>query len=74
MGFVYSLCSTGSHKNVLVVSGHADHFMRHDLPEREDQIVRTFCERPRHLDRDGIVNLSLGNVADERGRHVPKLR
>src|ERR1700756_1302220 len=41
MAAVYALPASRAHKNILVVIGHPDYLMRHDLADRENEIEAT---------------------------------
>ena len=47
-----------AHQNILVVIRHPDHFMRHHLPDRENQIEPALQQKPVHLRRPRIVQLA----------------
>ena len=58
MAAVDSIAASGADENVLVVIGHANHFMGHDLADREDEIKATTRNEPVHLRRPCIVQLA----------------
>ena len=61
--------SAGAHKDVFVVSRHPDHFVRHDLPDGENQIMRSVGNQPVDLNRNAVVDLSFRHFLDECSRH-----
>ena len=60
----------GADEQVLVVVGHADHFVRHDLADREDQVVAALPHQPVELRRPRLAVDALGGLGDELGRHL----
>ena len=62
--------AAGADEDVLIVVGHADDFVRHDLPERQDQIVPALGDQPADLRGPGPVEPALADLADEGGRHL----
>src|ERR1700722_4038223 len=68
MAAVYALPATRAHENILVVIGHAYHFMGHDLADGDNEIEAAACNEPVHLRRPGIAQLAFGLLKDELGR------
>ena len=60
----------GADEQVLVVVGHADHFVRHDLADREDQIVPAFPHQPVQLHGPRLAPDALGGLGHELGRDL----
>ena len=69
MGFVDSFGSACPDKNVLVISGHPDYFVRHDLPDGENQIMRSVGKQSVDLNGNAVIDFSLGHFFDECSRH-----
>ena len=57
-------------EEVLVVVGHAHHLVRHDLADREHQVVAAFPDQPIELGRPGAGPEALGRLANEIGRDL----
>jgi len=58
MAAVDRLAAAGAHEDVLVVIGHANDFMGHDLTDGEDEIEATIRNQSVHLRRPSIVELA----------------
>ena len=67
---VDAFAAAGADENVLVVVGHADHFMRHHLADGEDQVEAAFEKHAVHLRRPWKVELALRLLMDELGRNL----
>ena len=52
-----------AHKHILVEAGHAHHFVRDDLPDRQDQVVPAVAQQLVHLRRPRVVQLALAHLA-----------
>ena len=57
-------------ENVLVVVGHADDFVGHDLADREDQVVSAFPHQAVELGRPRLAVNAFGRFGDELGRDL----
>ncbi len=53
-----ALAAAGANEDVLVVVGHADHFVRHNLADGEHQIEAAVRDQPVYLRRPGVVELA----------------
>src|ERR1039458_10711959 len=51
MAAVYALSASRAHQNILVVIGHANNFMRHNLPDGKNKIEAAMRNQPVHLRR-----------------------
>ena len=69
MALVDAFHAAGAYKDVLVVVGHADDFMRHHLADGENEVVPAGGNEIRHLRRPGKLDGTTGNFAHKRGRH-----
>ena len=65
MAAVDSVRAAGANQNIFVVVGHADHFMRDDLSDRENQIEAAAGDQAVHLRRPGVIQLAFGLLVDE---------
>ena len=72
MAEINALATARADKNVLVVIRHPDHFMRHHLPDREDQIKPALRNQPIRLCRPWHVQLPLRQLTDELRRNLPQ--
>ena len=70
MTAVYRVAASRAHKNVFVVICHADHFVRYDLADGENEIEAALRDEPVHLCRPRIVQLALRLFADEFRRNL----
>src|SRR5438128_6080410 len=57
--------AAGSDQNILVVIGHADHFMWDDLANRENEIELSASDEPVYLGRPVIIEAPFRLFADE---------
>ena len=62
--------ASGAHQDVLVVVGHADDFMRHDLADGKNQVEAALRNEPVDLRRPRIVELAFRLFADELWRNL----
>jgi hypothetical protein len=53
-------------QNVLILIRHTGNFMRHDLPDRKNQVESTCDEMPVHLYRPRTIQTSFRLLMDER--------
>jgi len=67
---VDSLAAASAHQNIFGVIGHANHFMRHNLAYRKNQVESALDNEPIHLRRPGKVELALGLLVNELRRHL----
>jgi hypothetical protein len=74
VGFIDPFRPACSNKNVLGVSGHPDDFVRHDLANRKNQIVRSIGEKAVDLYRYAVIDRALRSFFDERSRHFTEER
>ena len=58
----------GAYQDVLVVVGHADDFVRHDLADGEHQVESSLGNHAVYLRRPGVVEQAAGLLLDEAGR------
>ena len=65
-----ALAPARADEDVLRVVGHADHFVRHHLADRQNQIEAAPRDELVHLRRPGVVQLALGLLLNERGRQL----
>ena len=70
MAAVDALAASRAHQDVLVVVGHADHFVGHDLADGEDQVEAALRDEPVDLRRPRIIQLAFRLLADELGRNL----
>ena len=59
--------AAGSDEQILVVVGHADHFMGHHLADRENQIVSAFPHQPVELRGPRFAVDALGGFGHDVG-------
>src|ERR1700730_4471388 len=67
MAAVYALSASRAHQNILVVIGHDDNFMRHDLADRQNEIKPSMSDEPVHLCRPRIIQLAFGLLVNKPG-------
>src|ERR1700734_1399150 len=72
MAAVYAVAASRAAQNILVVIGHADDLVRHDLADRENEIEAAMRNEPVHLCRPRIVQLAIRLLADELRRNLPE--
>ena len=65
-----ALAAARADQNVLVVVGHADHFMGHDLADGKNQIEAALRDQPVDLRRPGIIQLAFRLLANELGGNL----
>ena len=70
MTFIDAPHAACADEEVLVVVGHAHHFVRHDLPDGEHQVVAALPNEPIELGGPGAVPDPLGHAANVRSRHL----
>src|ERR1035437_7497418 len=70
MAAVYALSASRAHQNILVVIGHANNFMRHNLPDGKNKIEAAMRNQPVHLRRPRIVQLAFRLLVDEVRRNL----
>ncbi len=70
VAFVDALHAAAADEDVLVVVGHAHHFVRHDLADREHQVVAAFPDQPIELGRPRAGPQALRRLAHEIGRDL----
>ena len=70
MAAVYALAASSTHKNILVVIGHPNNFVRDDLPDRENEIEAAMSNKSVHLRRPRIVQLAFRLFMDEFRRNL----
>src|SRR5580704_546095 len=74
MAAVDALSASRAHKNVLVVIGHANNFVGHDLADRENEIETAMRNQSVHLCRPRIVELAFRLLVDEFGWNLAEGR
>src|ERR1035437_8067059 len=67
-----AVTASRAYQNVLVVVGHADHFMRHNLANGENQVEAAPRDQLVDLRRPRITQLTFRLFADEIGRYLAK--
>ena len=70
MAPVDAVLAPGAHEDVLVVVRHADHLVRHDLPDGQDEIVLPGPDQVGQLDGPREIHRALGNPPHELPRHL----
>jgi hypothetical protein len=69
---VDALAASRAHQDVLVVIGHADHFMGHNLADGKNKIEAAPRDEPVDLGRPCVVQLALRLFADELCGNFPE--
>ena len=70
MAFVDALHPAAADEDVLVVIGHAHHFVRHDLADRKHEVVAAFPDQAIELGRPGAGPDALRRLANELRRDL----
>ena len=65
MAFINAFGSTGADKDIFIVIGHADDFVRHDLPDRQDQIKSALDQKIVDLCGPARNQLYPANLSDK---------
>jgi hypothetical protein len=68
-----AVAASRAHQNVLVVVGHADHFMGHDLADGENQIEAAPRDELVDLRRPRITQLAFRLLADKLGGNLARV-
>ena len=69
MTLVDALLAARAHKDVFIVIGHANDFVRNDLADGQDQIVLARPDKIGQLRRPGKIHRTARNLLDEFPRH-----